>query len=186
MGLLHRTNTIRLATAARLAGAYMMAITSAVSRKDVRESRPIAVLINIDAIADRRPILLRISKNASDSSACNVNDVVNWTATIGEPGDVTRKESQSLLFCNRRRGNPGVQAQQVSNRPAVLSTATRTDRGRVHDQGKQIGTRSRRNWDFQDRRKQVRQQWIKKEAGELLVVFWIGDAEEVLRSSPDD
>ena len=94
-------------------------------------------------------------------------------------------DGQTLLLSNRRRRNAGVEPYQVSNRTAIIRTASRADRSHVLNQRKQIGSRRRRHRNS-DRAEHGRQQRIQEEVSELLVVLRLTHAEAIFRAGTDD
>lgn len=149
-GLLYRANAIRLAGAALLSRAGVVAVPAAVSGGDIRESRPVAIFVHIHAIAHRCAVLDGISEDPHDRAGSDIDDVINRTTSLREASQVAYEEAETLLAAYRSRRNTRVQTQQIRDRTGIIGTATRTNRSRVLDQRKQIRTRSRRDRNVQD------------------------------------
>ena len=133
--LLNWAKPLRLATAPGLTRAYVMAVPPTVCRLHVRKGRAVTYVVNVDAIANARAELYWIGQNTGHDTGGNVYHVVVEPAPVREAGVVTRQEPQALLTAGSRGRNAGVQSEQIGNWAGVLGAASRTDRGRVLDQG---------------------------------------------------
>src|SRR6516225_5315716 len=164
----------------------MMPVAPAVGGAHIGERWFVPVLVDVDAVADRSSILVRIRENARHRTGSDVDHIIDGTAAVRESGNVAGEESEALLVRHWSRGNSSVQSKEVCDRTCIIRSAPGADRSRVHDQGKQVGSRRRRYGNVQDRRVQVCEQRIEEEVCELLVILRIRDAEQILRSSSDD
>ena len=82
--LLNWTKPLRLATASRLTGPYVMAVPPAVGRLHVRKSRAVAYLVDVDAIANARAELYWVGQNTGHDTGGNVYHIVVEPPSVRE------------------------------------------------------------------------------------------------------
>src|SRR5664279_1269746 len=138
MQLVDGADATRLSRAAFLAGTDVMTVASAVGGLDVWEGCPVAVFIDVHAIADACAVLHLVHKNSGDRTCGDIDHVVDRAPSARETGVVAYEESQTLLLAHRRRWNARVQAEQISNRATVARAAPWADGSHVLHQRQQV------------------------------------------------
>ena len=65
----------------------------------VWERGAVAFRIQLYSITDRGAVLRAVHKNAGDSAGCDVDNVIDWTASVRETSEIAGQKSQALLVC---------------------------------------------------------------------------------------
>ena len=99
---------MRLTTAALLSGACVMAVATAMGRKDVWERCSIADFVGVNTIANTRTELHRIDEDADDGAGGDVNDVVDGPPSLRESGQITGQEAKTFLAAHWSRRDTSV------------------------------------------------------------------------------
>src|SRR5215475_3224249 len=140
LALLNWANPVGLTRTTFLSGTNVMAVAPTVRGKDIRKGRGISFRIQLDTIADGRAVLGPIDENTGYCSRGNIDHVVDGPSPVGIACHVSHQDAQSLLLGNRSWTNPGIQAQEVCNRPGIVGSAPRADWRHVLNQRQQVST----------------------------------------------
>jgi len=145
------------------------AVPAVIGRSQERERSRQLGAGSVDAVANGSAVLGAVGQHASDRARGDIEDIVHRPAAVGEARGISGQEAEPLLGAKWRRGDAGVEPQQVGDGTGVIGAAPGTDGSHVLDQRQQIGARRRRYGDA-DAGKDLGQQRIEEEAGELSVV----------------
>ena len=180
--LLHGTDTVGLTTATLLTRTRVVTVATAVGGQDVRKRCSIPTFVECSRHhRSRAPYF-----TGSTRIPATAREAISTTSSIGRrpcgnPARSPARKPRRFWLRHRSRRNTSIQPEQVRDRAGIVRTASRTNRSHVLDQRKQIGTRRRRNGNLQNRRsKRAPASGSRKKLANCVIVFGIGDAEQVL------
>src|SRR5215472_3800141 len=120
--------------AAGLTGAGVCAVTATVSGSQEGEAAGDGRGANVHTIAQASAELGAVGQDPGDGALGDVHDIVGGPAAVRKSSIVAGQEPETLGLLEGGCGDPGVKAQQVSDRAGVRGRAARTDRRHVLDE----------------------------------------------------